>query len=86
MAEAIDFIAFPIFSLFLLPISAQKSYVKPSSHISLYKSTISAWRIRHTQSAIMNIEIKKSGKAPWEPNAHGANLLILANLCTTPLL
>src|ERR1700748_2817293 len=86
VAEAIDFIAFPIFLTFLLPISAQKSHVKPPSQVNPYKSTTSAWRIRYTQSAIMHIEIKKSGKPHGNLDAHGANLLILANLYTAPLL
>jgi len=43
------------FSLF----SAQKSHVKPLTHLTPYQTTTSTWHFSYAQPAILDIEIKK---------------------------
>jgi hypothetical protein len=45
---------------FLLPFSAQKSHVKPQTHLTHYPATTSEWHFSYAQSHIIKLEIKKN--------------------------
>jgi hypothetical protein len=44
---------------------AQKSHVKLPNHLTHYQPTTSAWHVSYLQSAILDIEIKKSPGIGW---------------------
>jgi hypothetical protein len=51
--EAAEFVGFALLRIFILWFSAQKSRVKPPTHLTLCQTTTSRWRISYAQSGIL---------------------------------
>jgi hypothetical protein len=65
-SEATESIAFAFALIFSSPFSAQKSHVKPQSHLTHFRTTTSAWRISYVRIAILDTGIKKEETKPAE--------------------